>query len=266
MNFPNIRALGMNTIQYYRSHKAAILTGSGIFLSAAAFGTVIPATVKATREYDGIKSTKGKVTKKELLKILAKHYTLPIAMEGASIGFATVGIVTAVRETEAAVTAAAILSDKLNKRKEAEKEILPDKKVEEIDAAVAQKEADKAGKKYTLGDTYIYETGKGNIVFLDPNIGKMFRSSYDAVKIMFADLETERAHGSEIDLTDIAYRYGLDCELPKACHSLGFTQYTNSIDMQLNSRPCPEIGEPIFVIDYEPNLLSPNAFPVPEYW
>ena len=228
IDFKSIAKTVANT---YNSNKAEIFTGAGIVLMVGATATAVVATVKTMkaasdkkaeklteiavdaesyeqlteeeqRRYDEI--VNNPVPAKELAPIVWKYWMIPILMEVlGAIASIKSNRISAGKITGLAAALGYQIAENSNVR-EAVKEVVGEKKTEEIEKVVVERRAgeylDEEGKPLAVIDT-----GTGNDLFFDYYGGRYFLSSMNFIEKQINELNFYRAEQSYSDPFDVNY-------------------------------------------------------------
>lgn len=178
-------------------HEPEILMGMGV--SGFIFSTVwgIKATVKAVKKVEKAKEEMGTITKKEVIRLVWKDY-IPVAV---SLGLSIPAVISSNRVSNrrnAALAAAFSISERtLQEYQDKTREIVGDKKNQEIKEAVSAERISTAGSP-------ILVTGDGDHLFYEPITGRYFKSTWGKILKAANELNADAltSNCGEITLTD----------------------------------------------------------------
>lgn len=202
----NIKAFG----KLLKTHAPEIMTGVGIILGGV---TVVLAVKETPKALDKIKSDSKKVhdgdenayTKVEAVKSAWKYY-IPAAVTGvASVSLIVgAGVVNAKRVASLG-TAYVLTKDAYNEYKDKVKEIVGEKKADEVETKISE---DKV-KAVPVADILACP-GSGDTIFLEPYSGRPFKSTWRKLSDVQNQMNNEMIHTGSINLNDFYYLVGLE--------------------------------------------------------
>ena len=191
-------------------HEPEILLSMGI--SGMIFSTIwaVKATVKTTKAVEDYKKKKNidKITFKELFKLAWKDYIPSVISVGVSIPCLICSNVVSNKRYAALATAYTISETALTEYQAKTKELLGEKKAQQIREAVS---ADKVQKTYS-GESQIIMTGNGESLFYEPLSGRYFKSNWNDILKAANELNSEALGNlsGEISLNQWFNKLGLE--------------------------------------------------------
>ncbi len=235
-----LKELGAQVVK----NSPVILTGMGV---TGVFTTTvmgIAATPGAMHDIEDIqKKNKGKVTKRQWAKVIAKRYwptaLMACATSGAIIGANDINL----RRNAALASAFGLAESTLKDYQAKVVENLGKNKEEKIQGDIAQ---DKLNKNPTAGQTIIM-TGHGNFLFMDSLSGRYFRSDIETVRQLQNNYNYVLMHEMYRTLNDLYDDLGIErMELGK---QIGWSIETGQLEFIFNTK-LADNGEPCIVLAY----------------
>lgn len=221
-----------------------ILTSIGVAGVFTTAGMAIAATPGAMADIEDIQAkNKGKVTKVQWAKVIAKRYW-PAALMGVATSSAIIGANDInVRRNAALASAFAIAQDTLKDYQKKVVENIGKSKEEKVQGDIAQ---DKLNKNPTAGQTIIM-TGNGNFLFMDSLSGRYFRSDVEAVRQLQNNFNYTLMHEMYRTLNDLYDDLGIErMELGK---QIGWSIETGQLEFIFNTK-LADNNEPCIVLAY----------------
>lgn len=224
----------------------------------AIFGTY--KTIKAAQRYKKEKNI-DKITPKEVFKLSWKYYVPVVLATAASVPCIIAGNRISNKRMAALTTAYTVSQTALQEFKEATKEVVGEKKAEQIQDKANEKRIEKTYQ----GGNQVIIAGDGNNLFYEPLSGRYFLSNWNAVSKACNDLNSEALGGGTfgyISLNDWFARLGL--KETDAGDILGWElsgDPSNIIKIELTSM-ITEDGKPCACIKYkrEPDKLKSSLY------
>lgn len=193
-----------------KTHAPEIMTGTGIILGGV---TVVLAVKETPKALEKIKADSSKnhdgdenaYTKVEAVKSAWKYY-IPAAVTGAaSVGLIVgAGVVNAKRVASLG-TVYVLTKDAFNEYKDKVKEVVGDKKAEEVETRISEDHVSKVSAADIL-----HCPGTGDMIFMEPYSGRVFRSSWRKLADVQNQMNSEMIHTGWITLNDFNYLVGLE--------------------------------------------------------
>ena len=184
INAAGIKAITKTVEETVKKNAPQILAGLGIAFGLGAIGMTAKGTVKAVRIVDEMKKDNPEPTKKDIVKAVYKEYIPAAGLTIAGIG-CVVGSVHISARRIATLGLAYAMSDKNFKEyKEKAKEMLGEKKEEELRGAIAQDYIDKNPPSEKL----IKNAEGGSVLCLDKLTGQYFYSDADTINRVINEL------------------------------------------------------------------------------
>lgn len=244
------------TVQSFAvKNSPALCLGFGIACYAGSVIFTAIGTVKAVKKIQQLEaeSETGEISTKEKLKAGAVYY-IPAVL---SFAGGTVGVLASnkIVSTRAAALGAALQlsEDKLEKIEEKTKELVGEKKADEIKDAVAM---DQAFSIRPTSEADIVNTGRGNTIVCDPWSKRYYRTSITWIERAFARLNDAYGTGDEISMEEFYYHLGW--EVPKFAEDYIWRQRRKGelIEPRPTYGSFNEEGEPMYIIGFsiEPKL------------
>lgn len=195
---------------FVTKHEPEILMGIGI--SGLVFSTIwaVKATFKAAKAISDYKNSKNieKVTPKEAFKLTWKYYW-PVAVSTAvSIPCVIAGNRVSNKRYAALATAYTITESALQEYQNSAREIVGDKKVQQIQENVDAKKIESTYKD----TTQIILTGNGDNLFFEPLSGRYFKSNWNDILKIANELNAQALSNmnGQITLNDWFNKLGLE--------------------------------------------------------
>lgn len=189
-------------------HEPDILMGMGLAGMVGSMALLVKSTIDAVNCVNArkIELNKEKLSKKEIFKTVWKCYIPPLIMTAVSIPCVIMGNRVLNRRNAALAAAYTISETALQEYQNKAKEIVGEKKEQQIREAAAKETVEKTYKK---GSTMI--TGNGDSLFYDELSGRYFRSTWNKVLKSANELNADAIGGSDIiTINDWFQAIGLD--------------------------------------------------------
>lgn len=184
INGTAIKAATKSIEKAVKKNAPQILAGLGIALGLGAVGMTAKGTVKAVRIVDEMKKDNPEPTKKDIVKAVYKEYIPAAGLTVASIG-CVVGSVHISARRIATLGLAYAMSDKNFKEyKDKAKEMLGEKKEEELRGKIAQDYIDRNPPR----EEFIENADGGGVMCLDSFTGRYFYSDADTINRVVNEL------------------------------------------------------------------------------
>lgn len=184
INGASIKAITKTVESAVKKNAPQILAGLGIAFGLGAVGMTARGTVKAVRIVDEMKKENPEPTKKEIVKAVYKEYIPAAGLTVAGIG-CVVGSVHISARRIATLGLAYAMSDKNFKEyKDKAKEMLGEKKEEELRGKIAQDRIDKNPPR----EGFIENADGGGVLCLDSFTGRYFYSDADTINRVVNEL------------------------------------------------------------------------------
>lgn len=227
-----------------RKNAPQILAGLGIACGLGAVGMTAKGTVKAVRIVDELKKENPEPTKKEIVKAVYKEYIPAAGLTIAGIG-CVVGSVHISARRIATLGLAYAMSDKNFKEyKDKAKEILGEKKEEELRGAIAQDHIDKNPPVPEL----IPQANGGHTLCMNNFDGRWFYSDADTIRRIVNDLNRMLYSDYHVNLND--FYYELDLRHSRIGDNFGWNMQDGDwIDVEFTTELTPT-NEPVLVMDF----------------
>lgn len=226
-----------------------ILTACAVSGTVATTYLAIKGTIKAVRTVDEEKEERGveNLSFLDIVKLTWKIYLPTIIILLISLICGIASCKEAGRRIAALSTSYQAATALLENHREVEREIVGDKKADEIEAAVAQKRV--SGYSADLG---IYHTKYGNTLFKDEFTGVMWRSSVEAVKDQIRDYSNAVYKHECLDIGSLHTRWGIPDYDSHICKNYGWNEsmpeFAESVRFESGKLPYTE--EPYLTLIY----------------
>lgn len=190
------------------AHGPQIATGVGIALALVAGVRAVQKTPEALKLIEEKKEEEGKdeLTVTETVKTTWKCYIWPVVMFVIAVIMIVGGQRVSTRRATAAAAACSLSQEMLEQYQKAAKEIVGDKKEEEIRALAAK---NKVKEKPPLNTDFIVSTGKGNALCYDELSKRYFWSDPAVVRKAIDNLNWRLRDEMFISLSDYWSEIGL---------------------------------------------------------
>ena len=206
INGASIKAVTKGVEKFVKKNAPQILAGLGIACGLGAVGMTAKGTIKAVRIVDELKKENPEPTKKEIVKAVYKEYLPAAGLTIAGIG-CVVGSVHISARRIATLGLAYAMSDKsLKEYQEKAKEILGEKKEEELRGKIAQDYIDKNPPEERL----IQNAEGGAVLCLDKLTGQYFYSDADTINRVINELNRLLNSDYHVSFNDYFIELGLN--------------------------------------------------------
>lgn len=236
-----------------------ILAGVGIAFGLGAVGGAVHATVRAVKivEEKEAENDGEKLTKKEIVKETWKLYVPTAVMTAASAACVVGSVHISMRRLATMTMAYAMSENSFKEYKEKAKELLGEKKEEEIRGAVNQEHVQ---KNLPEDDSLIIRTGGGTTKCLDKFTGQVFYSDADTIRRVINNMNNCLLHDYYVSLDDLNTELGI--RESKFGGSFGWNINDGDlIEPSFTVSLTPD-DEPVLVLDYivgpHPNFRTLN--------
>ena len=186
-----------------------IFAGIGIGLGAGTVAMTVRGTVKAVEIVKDLKKEKGEpLTKKEVVKGVWKQY-VPAASLGLAATACVIGSVHISARRLAVMTAAYSMSeDSLEKYKAKARELLGEKKEEELRGEINQDYVNANPPSQETG--IVKQTGGGKTLCLDKYTGQYFWSDADTIQRVINQVNNLLLHDYQVSLNELYMELGIE--------------------------------------------------------
>ena len=206
INGASIKAVTKGVEKFVKKNAPQILAGLGIACGLGAVGMTAKGTIKAVRIVDELKKENPEPTKKEIVKAVYKEYLPAAGLTIAGIG-CVVGSVHISARRIATLGLAYAMSDKsLKEYQEKAKEMLGEKKEEELRGKIAQDYIDKNPPEERL----IQNAEGGAVLCLDKLTGQYFYSDADTINRVINELNRLLNSDYHVSFNDYFIELGLN--------------------------------------------------------
>lgn len=206
INGASIKAVTKGVEKFVKTNAPQILAGLGIACGLGAVGMTAKGTIKAVRIVDELKKENPEPTKKEIVKAVYKEYLPAAGLTIAGIG-CVVGSVHISARRIATLGLAYAMSDKNFKEyKDKAKEMLGEKKEEELRGKIAQDYIDKNPPEERL----IQNAEGGAVLCLDKLTGQYFYSDADTINRVINELNRLLNSDYHVSFNDYFIELGLN--------------------------------------------------------
>lgn len=206
INGASIKAVTKGVEKFVKTNAPQILAGLGIACGLGAVGMTAKGTIKAVRIVDELKKENPEPTKKEIVKAVYKEYLPAAGLTIAGIG-CVVGSVHISARRIATLGLAYAMSDKNFKEyKDKAKEMLGEKKEEELRGKIAQDYIDKNPPEERL----IQNAEGGAVLCLDKLTGQYFYSDADTINRVINELNRLLNSDYYVSFNDYFIELGLN--------------------------------------------------------
>lgn len=231
---------------FAQEHAPEILTGIGI---AGSFTAAIWAVKVTPKVVDELREKEPETFLDEL-KIAAPHYAGPVIVEVVSAICTFESLSTSKRRNAGLAALVSMYENDILDYKKAAKEIVGEKKANDIEDKVAENKAQIVPMK---DEPHMIRTGTGQTLCLDLVTGQMFWSDIDWIRKKFLDLNEFIQQNDELDISDYAYIMSLE-EPQLISHQLGWKydpKRHSGEQIVLHQASTIRNGVPVFVIGHE---------------
>ena len=206
INGASIKAITKGVEKFVKTNAPQILAGLGIACGLGAVGMTAKGTIKAVRIVDELKKENPEPTKKEIVKAVYKEYLPAAGLTIAGIG-CVVGSVHISARRIATLGLAYAMSDKsLKEYQEKAKEMLGEKKEEELRGKIAQDYIDRNPPEERL----IQNAEGGAVLCLDKLTGQYFYSDADTINRVINELNRLLNSDYHVSFNDYFIELGLN--------------------------------------------------------
>lgn len=208
MNKTDLSKMGRDLLFTLEKHSPEILTGMGISSMFVAIGTAVSATKKATRRIDELEETrKTPLTKKEVVK-----ETWPLYVPTAAASIFSAACILGANSEQAKRNAALATAYKLSETAFAEyKTQVVETIGEEKEKTVREKVAQKQVENIPIQHQAVYDTGKGDTLFVEPCSKRPFKSSWEeGIKKVENIINRRLMDEMFVSVNEINWELGLD--------------------------------------------------------
>lgn len=246
MNKANVANIMRSAKLWTVKHSPEILTGLGIAGMLTTTVLAVRATPKALMLIEDAEFEKKEpLTVMEKVKVAWKPY-IPAAITGVVSTACLIGASSVhVKRNAALATAYKLSETALMEYRDAVVETVGEKKEQAIQEKVNQNQLE----KYPVNQTNIYNTGKGNTLFLEPLSTRYFRSDIELVRRAENALNKEMLHGmyGYVSLNDFYDELGLEHTDASTGDTMGWnTEHLIDLNitpgMTQEEEPCLVIG------------------------
>lgn len=228
---------------FMQEHAPEILTGVGI---AGMITTVVMAVRATPKAVDELRE-KQPETLGEEIKIMAPHYIWTLVVGTASTFCLIESLSTSKRRNAGFAALVSMYENEILEYKDAAKEIVGEKKAQQIDDKVADNHAQEVLRTID-NDKYMIRTGRADTLTLDLITGQVFLSDIDWIKSRFIDMNDFLQQNETMDVSD--YAYILQLEDPQLIgHALGW-HYDRNNRIELSDTYTGRDGIPMLVIGH----------------
>lgn len=227
-------------------HSPELMIGLGIVGMISTIVMTAEATTKAVKQKELIEAkSEKKLTKREVVKVTWKNYIPAVITGGLSIGCIIGGCKVNLKRNAALATAYTISETALNEFRSSAREVVGDKKMQEIQDTVAKKHI---VENPVSESKEVIITAKGNTLCYDSVSGRYFRSDIDTIKRVQNELNQQMMQEMYISLNE--FYYALDLRPTGLGNELGWNVNNDGlIDIKFSSQ-IADNGEPCLVLDY----------------
>lgn len=190
-----------------KKHSPAILTALGISGFVATTITAVKVTPKAMEDIESKKKSEGKekLTKKETVQVVWKHYAMPTAM-GVASASCIICANSIHNKRNAAIAAAYTIGERaLADYKESTKEIVGEKKQDKIEKNIAEKKM----QEHPIGNKELVSFNPEKTIFFDPLSGRYFRGSIAGFNSILNKINAEILRDPTYSLNEFYGEVGL---------------------------------------------------------
>lgn len=206
INGASIKMVSKSVEKFVKTNAPQILAGLGIAFGLGAVGMTAKATVEAVKIVDDMKNDNPEPTKKEIVKAVWKEYIPAAGLTAASVG-CVVGSVHISARRIATLGLAYAMSDKSFKEyQDKAKELLGEKKEEELRGSIAQDYIDANPPR----DALIKNAEGGATLCLDRYSGQYFYSDADTIKRVANEMNRLLLSDYYVSLNDWYIELGLE--------------------------------------------------------
>ena len=255
INTNGIKVFGKSVKKFVQKNAPQILAGIGLACGLGATATAVRGTSKAVEIVKEKEEEKGEaLTKVEVVKSVWPEYIPTIALTGASIGCVIGSVNISVRRLATMGMAYAMSEKSLEEYKAKAKDILGEKKEEELRGEIAQDFIDANPPEEKL----IRHTLGGNTLCLDKMSGQYFYSDADTIKRCVNELNRLMLNDYFVSLNDLYNELGL--EESKFGDSFGWNAHDDDLIEPAFTSELSLDGTPVLVMDFivnpRPNFRS----------
>lgn len=249
-----LKQFGRKASLTLKKYSPQILAGTSIAGAVATTFFAVKATIKAVRHTDEIKEELG-VDELSASEIIKENYKFYIPTAVSLTATVATGILSCVKSTRKIAALTSMYNTAITAKEEfmeASREIVGNKKTDEIEAAVTEKELSRDDMSMIAVAT---QTRYGNVLFKESETGQYFRSSYAAITQQIAEYNNELVANEYLSLNDLCYKF----EIPhdgEAHDELGWRADTGLVDFYIVDSHHPITQEPCAVIKYHDRPLT----------
>jgi len=207
----SIADLAKSASKFAGDNAPVILTAVGVAGTVATAVLSVRATIKATRKVDeAIRIASFKegesFTKWDTFKLVWLNYVPPVAVGGLTIGAIIFSNRISTKRLGAVAAAATIAERAHSEYKDKVKEMLGNKKAEEVQDEVAKDNIARAGMG---GRNEIIIAGDQESIFFDGLSNRFFKSDMETVRKAQNDLNSEINNSTYVNVSDLYDKLGL---------------------------------------------------------
>lgn len=250
-----IKVFGKSVKKFVSKNAPQILAGIGLACGLGATATAIRGTINAVDIVKKKEEEKGeKLTKKEIVKSVWMEYIPTVALSGASVACVVGSVNISVRRLATMGMAYAMSEKSLEEYKAKAKDILGEKKEEELRGSIAQDFIDANPPE----DRLIRRTRGGTTLCLDRLSGQYFYSDADTIKRAINELNRLMLNDYFVSLNDLYNE--LEIGESKFGDNFGWNAHDGDLIEPAFTSELAEDGTPVLVMDFivnpRPNFRS----------
>lgn len=246
MRRTNLKAATRSLRRSVKKHSPAILTALGIGGFITTTVMAVKVTPKAMEDIENKKKTEGKekLTRKETIQVVWKHYAIPAAL-GVTSATCVICANSIHSKRNAALAAACTISERaLVDYKDSAKEIVGEKKEEKISDNVIQKKK----AEHPIGNKELVAFDGDDTIFFEPMSGRYFKGSINGLDRIINQLSSDMRYGDPLSLNDFYEEVGLSYTEIGETHGWNFMtdgcldiSYIPEVEKDTSSKYCGKV-------------------------
>ena len=238
----------------FKKNSPTILTGTAVVGVVATSVLAVRATPKAIALLEQEKAKGYELLKREKLALVWKLYIPPVLVGASTIACIICSNSINLKRNAVLASSFYFLEESMTRYQDSVKEVLTEKKVQEVEARVAQKSVD----DNPVSDAQIFITKGGETLCRDSFSGRYFKSDIETLRAVENTLNQRLINGSWLSINEFYNEVGLDSI--KLGDDLGWVP-DNLLQLKFSATLATD-GTPCIVVDY---VVDPKFDPYQSY-